>query len=184
MTNQLNATTVCGLPVWVAFPANDSASYTNDALLVAVNVPLSIFAFLSNLAIIITVVKTPALQRPSNVFLCSLAAADCLTGITSQPLFVTWRLMLHRARQSCDFQNELLETRYVFNTLTTGGSFVILTLISFDRVRALANPMAYRANVTKKGMLVARLQIDRFRQPFCRVWSMCRYILLGKGADC
>ncbi|XP_078342366.1 uncharacterized protein LOC144628177 [Oculina patagonica] len=150
MTNQPNATTVCGLPVWVAFPANNSASYMNDALAVAANVPLSIFAFLSNLAIIVTIVKTPTLQRPSHVFLCSLAAADCLTAMTSQPLFFIWRLMLHRARQSCDFQIELFESRYVFNTFTTGGSFAILTLISFDRARALANPMAYRAQVSKK----------------------------------
>ncbi len=154
MTNQPNATTVCGLPVWVTFPANDSASYLNDALAVAVNAPLSIFAFLSNLAIIVTVVKTPTLQRHSNVFLCSLAAADCLTAMTSQPLFFIWRLMLHRARQSCDFQSELFESLYVLNTFTTGGSLAILTLISFDRARALANPVEYRAQVSKKGMII------------------------------
>ena len=42
----------------------------------------------------------------------------------------------------------------MFNTLTTGWSFAMLTLISFDRARALANPMAYHANVSKEGMLV------------------------------
>ena len=157
MTNQLNTTNVCGLPAFVGFPANNSASYINDFLAFAVNVPLSIFAFLGNLVIIITVVKTPALQRPSNVLLCSLAATDCLTGMTSQPLFFVWRLMLHRARHSCDFQSELLQARYLLSTLTNGLSYAMVTLISFDRARALADPMAYRTQVRKKRMWTAML---------------------------
>ena len=154
MNNQDNATTVCGLPDWVAFPANDSTSYINDAVAVGVNVPLGIFAFLSNLVIIVTVAKTPNLQRPSNILLCSLAAIDCLVGLTSQPLFFIWRLMLHRARKSCYLQTELFELRYVLNTLTLGGAFAIFTLISFDRARALSNPLRYRTEVTNKGMLI------------------------------
>ena len=154
MTNQGNTTTVCGLPDWIAFPANDTASYLNDVLAVGVNVPLGIFAFFGNLIIIVTVAKTPSLHRPSNILLCSLAAIDCLVGLTSQPLFFIWRLMLHRARQSCYLQIELFESRYVLNTLTLGGSFAIFTLISFDRARALSDPMSYRTKVTNKGMLI------------------------------
>jgi len=147
-------TTVCGLPHWVAFPANDSAFYINDAVAVAVNIPMSMFAFLGNLAIVVIVTRTPRLHRPCNILLCSLAAADCLSGFTSQPLFFVWRLMLHRARQSCDFQTELFETRYVLNTLTTGWSFATLTLISFDRAYALAKPLIYHAKITNQGLLV------------------------------
>ena len=154
MTNQGNATTVCGLPAWIAFPSNDSTSYINDVLGVCVNLPLGIFAFLSNLIVIVTVAKTPSLQRPSNILLCSLAAVDCLVGLTAQPLFFIWRLMLHRARQSCYLQIELFESRYALNTLTLGGSFAIFTLISFDRARALSNPLRYRTEVTNKGTLI------------------------------
>ena len=154
MTNQDNPTTVCGLPTLIAFSANDSVSFVNDVLAAAVNVPLSVFAFLSNLLVIITVAKTPSLQRPANVLLCSLAATDCLTGFTTQPLFSIWRLMLYRARHSCYLQTELFELRYVLTTLTLGWSLTILTLISFDRARALSNPLVYRTEVTNKGMLV------------------------------
>ena len=153
MASQPN-TTVCGLPPWIGFPANDTTSYTNDAVAAAINLPIGIFTFLSNLAIIVTVTRTPQLQRPSNILLCGLAATDCLTGVTSQPLFFIWRLMLHRARQSCAFQTELFETRYVFNTLTTGWSFATLTLISFDRAYALAKPMIYRATISNGSKLV------------------------------
>ena len=153
MSSQPN-TTVCGLPPWVAFPANDSTSYINDVVSVAVNIPLSVFAFLSNLAVIVTVIKTPQLQRPSNILLCGLAATDCLQGLTSQPLFFIWRWMLHRARRSCDFQTELFQSRYVFNTLTSGWSFLALTLISFDRAHALAKPLVYRIEATNKGTFI------------------------------
>ena len=151
MTSQAS-TTVCGLPTWIAFPpANDSTSYINDTVALAVNIPMSIFAFVSNLTIIVIVIRTPQLRTPSNILLCSLAATDCLQGLTSQPLFSIWRLMLHRARQSCDYQIELFEGRYVFNTLTSGWSFATLTLISFDRALALSKPLFYRANVTNEG---------------------------------
>jgi len=152
MTNQSNATTVCGLPLWIAFPANDSTSFINDVLAASLNALLSVFAFVSNLLVILTVVKTPSLQRPANVLLCSLAATDCLTGVTTQPVFIIWRLMIHRARRSCYLQTELHQARQVLNTLTLGWSFAILTLISFDRARALSNPMRYRTEVTNKGM--------------------------------
>jgi len=152
MTNQSNATTVCGLPHWIAFPANDSTSFINDVLAASVNALLSFFAFVSNLLVILTVVKTPSLQRPANVSLCSLAATDCLTGATAQPVFFIWRLMLYRARQSCYFQAELFQARQVLSTLTLGWSLSILTLISFDRARALSNPMRYRTEVTNKGI--------------------------------
>ena len=160
MTNEDNTTTVCGLPTFIAFPANDSASFVNDVIAAGVNSSLSVFAFLSNLLVIITVVKTPSLQRPANVLLCSLAATDCLTGVTTQPLFSIWRLMLYRARRSCYLQTELLVLRYVLTTLTLGWSLAILTLISFDRARALSNPLVYRTEVTNKGILVTSMHKD------------------------
>ena len=160
MTNQGNATTLCGLPTSIAFPANDSASFVNDVIAAGVNSSLSVFAFLSNLLVIITVVKTLSLQRPANVLLCSLAATDCLTGVTTQPLFFIWRLMLYRARHSCYLQIELEEARSLLTALTLGCSLAILTLISFDRARALSSPLRYRTEVTNKGMLVSSMGKD------------------------
>lgn len=48
----------------------------------------------------------------------------------------------------------------MLNTLTAGLSFAMLTLISFDRARALTNPLRYRTEVRNKGMLVTRWQIE------------------------
>ena len=177
MTKQGNATTVCGLPAWIAFPANDSASLMNDVLAAGVNAPLSVFAFLSNLLVIIAVAKTPGLQRPANVLLCSLAATDCLTGVTTQPLFFIWRLMLYRARRSCYLQTELEESRSVLTTLTLGWSLAFLTLISFDRARALSDPLVYRSEVTNKGMLVTTYLIGANGYKTRQNYLLCMFLL-------
>ena len=142
---------ICGLPLWVPIPSSETASYVNDVVLSVVNVPFCLFAFLANLAVIIAVIKTPSLQRPCNILLCSLAVTDCLTGLVSQPLFVAWRLMIHRIHESCNPQAELLKAYLFLQKSFIGWSLVNFTIISFDRHYALAKPLVYRASMTKKG---------------------------------
>ena len=77
--------TICGLPSWVGIPRNDTATFINNILLVAVNGSSAIFAFLGNLAVILTIIKTPSLQKPCNILICGLAFADCLTGLLLIP---------------------------------------------------------------------------------------------------
>ena len=141
---------MCGLPSWLLIPSNDTASFVNDVVLCVVNVPFCVFAFLGNMAVILAVIKTPSLQRPCNILLCSLSTTDCLTGLIAQPIFVAWRLMIHRIHESCDHQTELFNA-YIVTLSFVGWSFANVTLISFDRHYALAKPLVYRANVTKKG---------------------------------
>ena len=112
-----------------------------------------VFAFLSNLAIVVTSIRTPSVQRPCNRLLCSLAATDCLTSVTAQPIFVALRLSLYHDTSTCSYQYELYKTFYFTIMLTSGWSFVFLTVISFDRHYALSRPLVYRTNVTNKGIL-------------------------------
>ena len=150
MTSETNRST-CSLPAQDVIPVNDTAAFISDAVLVAVNVPLCVFAFLSNLVAIVAVVKTPVLQKPSNILLCSLAFADCLSGLISQPLFIARRLMIHRAHISCNYQLELYVLHRCLVRLTTFVSFANVTLISFDRYYALSKPLRYRADATSSG---------------------------------
>ncbi|KAL9969061.1 hypothetical protein ACROYT_G021226 [Oculina patagonica] len=143
----------CGVPEWFGIPGNNTASYINDALVAAVNVPCCVFSILSNLAIIVTIIKSPSLKRPCNILLCSLAATDCLTSLTAQPIFVTLRLIIYRGTSSCSHQDDLFAAFYASIMLTSGWSFAFLTVISFDRHFALSRPMVYRAVVTNKGTL-------------------------------
>ena len=81
---------ICGIKPWIGIYRNDTAAYLNDMTLVTVNGCLAIFAFLSNLVIIVTVIKTPSLQKPCNILLSNLAFADFLTGVIVQPMFIVW----------------------------------------------------------------------------------------------
>ena len=58
---------ICGLLAQDVIPINDNSAFVNDVALAAVNVPLCVFAFLSNLVAIVAVAKTPALHKPSNI---------------------------------------------------------------------------------------------------------------------
>ena len=150
MTSVANIS-ICGLPAQDVIPVNDTAAFISDVVLAAVNVPFCVFAFLSNLVAIVAVVKTPALHKPCNILLCSLASADCLSGAISQPLFIARRLMLHRTHISCDYQLEVYVLHRCFMRLSIFLSFVNVTVISFDRHYALSKPLRYRANASNSG---------------------------------
>ena len=144
---------ICGLLTEDVIPVNDTAAFINDVVLATVNVPFCVFAVLSNLVAIVAVVKTTALHKPCNILLCSLAFADCLSGVISQPLFIVRRLMIHRAHISCDYQLELYVLHRCTYGLTTLLSFVNITVMSFDRYSALSKPLQYRANAANRGKL-------------------------------
>ena len=142
---------ICGLLLEDVIPASDTAALINDVAVAAVNIPICAFAFLSNLVAIVAVVKTPSLHKPSNILLCSLAFTDCLSGLTTHPLFIARRLMIHRAHISCDYQLELYILFRSALRLTTLLALVNVTVMSFDRHSALSNPLQYRANASKRG---------------------------------
>ena len=152
-------TAICGLPAWCGIVRNDTAAFINDILIVAVNVPAAMFAVLSNLAIIVAVIKNPSLQKPCNILLCSLAFADCLTGITAQPMFVGWRLFFSRAQQSCSHQVLVFDIYYTITIFTIGLSMANVLSISFERHYALSRPLEYLANATKKGEFLFVLRV-------------------------
>ena len=142
---------ICGLVTEDVIPVNDTAAFINDVVFAAINGPFCASAFLSNLVAIVAVVKTPALHKPSNILLCSLALADCLSGVTSQPLLIVWRLVIHRAHRSCTNQLMLKVLFRCSYRITILLFIVNITIMSFDRYSALSQPLQYRANASNKG---------------------------------
>ena len=127
----------------------DSKSYHYDLniSIIVINTPFAIFAVLSNLLIVITIGKSQELRVPANIFLGSLAVTDLLVGLITQPLFITWRLMLHHPSTICN--SEVVHSLYeCFLHLCAGGSFLSLAYLSTDRFLAVSKPLHYRANVT------------------------------------
>ena len=150
--------TICGLPSWVGIPRNDTATFINNILLVAVNGSSAIFAFLGNLAVILTIIKTPSLQKPCNILICGLAFAYCLTGFAANPMFIVWCYFLQRAQQSCLHQVLVFDVYYTIYFITVGLSFVSIVIISFDRHFALSRPLVYIAEVCKSGEMILSCQ--------------------------
>ena len=127
----------------------DSKSYHYDLniSIMVINTPFAIFAVLSNLLIVITIGKSQELRVPANILLGSLAVTDLLVGLITQPLFITWRLMLHYPSTICN--SEVVHSLYeCFLHLCAGGSFLSLAYLSTDRFLAVSKPLHYRANVT------------------------------------
>ena len=122
--------------------------------------------------------RTPSLQKPSNILLCSLASADCLTGITAQPMFVVWRVFLQIAQQSCSHQVLIFHAYYTLNLFTTGLSYTIFMIISFDRYYALSKPLMYRANATKRGKVLNVHVVPMIVRIPLSLWWACSVMFL------
>ncbi|XP_022796639.1 trace amine-associated receptor 7d-like [Stylophora pistillata] len=126
----------------------ESYHYDLNISIIVINTPFAIFAILSNLLVISTICKSHQLRVPANVLLCCLAITDLLVGLITQPLFVTWRLMLHYQSTICN--SEVVHSLYeAFLHLCTGGSFLCLAYLSTDRFLAVSKPLYYRAHFTK-----------------------------------
>ncbi|CAH3023683.1 unnamed protein product, partial [Porites evermanni] len=111
-----------------------------------------VFAALVNLAVIVTVKRTPALHRPVNVLLCSLAAADCLSGLVAQPIYATWRLLLHHTTNPCVLML-LYQATQSLPFLLVGCTFLNLAITSVERLFAVSKPIVYSTTITRRGML-------------------------------
>ena len=149
------ATTVrdnkCDVPEVFPLATNDATTTIINLAIAGSNLPFGIFAFLSNLAIIVAALKTPSLQRPSNILLCSLATSDCLIGLVAQPLFFIWWLFVQSPQKWCPYLKPVTIVSWISRMVPIALSLTYMKAISLDRCYALCRPLAYRAKVTKRG---------------------------------
>ncbi|KAL9957330.1 hypothetical protein ACROYT_G038956 [Oculina patagonica] len=140
------------LPSWILDAIGVKSVYASNIAVTVVNISFAIFAFLANLAVIATIVRTPSLHVPVNVLLCSLAAADCLTGLVVQPVYASWRFLLHHLPDPCRLVH-LYQASKSLPFLFVGCTFLNLAITSVDRFYAVSKPLAYRIAVTFRGMV-------------------------------
>ena len=123
-----------------------TASYAayQKLLISAVNILLSITAFLGNILIIIALSRVSSLRPISKLLLGCLASTDLCVGLITQPLFVAY---IMSAEHSIIFYYfSILFTR--LSTVLGGVSVSPLTAISVDRLLALLLGLRYRHAVT------------------------------------
>lgn len=163
-TNSKNFSASSCLPSWTLNAVNFNFVYANDIVVTIVNIPFAIFAFLVNLAVIVTIIRTPSLHRPVNVLLCGLAAADCLTGLVAQPVYASWRFLLHHVADPCKLVH-LYQASSSLSFLLVGCTFLNLAITSVERLYAVSKPLAYSASITLRGRLEKISQMKpRMRQ--------------------
>ena len=114
----------------------------------AVNIFLSITAFLGNFLILVALNKETSLHPSSKLLYSCLATTDLLVGLVSQPLAVTyWMSLVHEHWSLCLYAGVVA---YSSSFALCGVSLLTLTAISVDRLLALLLGIRYRQIVTLK----------------------------------
>ena len=112
----------------------------------AVNVLVSVTAFLGNTLILVALHKETSLHPPSKLLYRNLAITDLCVGIIAEPLEVTyWTSFVNERWDICYYANWAA----TFSGYTLGSvSLSTLTAISVDRLLALLLGLRYRQVVT------------------------------------
>ena len=112
----------------------------------ALNIFLSIAAFLENSLILVALHKETSLHPPSKLLYRNLAITDLCVGIITEPLLVTYLTSVVKRRwDSCYYT--VLALFFLGHTLCN-VSLLTLTAISVDRLLALLLGLRYRQVVT------------------------------------
>ena len=118
----------------------------------AVNIFLSITAFLGNFLILVALNKESSLHPPSKILYRCLATTDLLVGLVTQPLAATyWISLVHEHWSLCRYARDAL---YISGFALCGVSLLTLTAISVDRLLALLLGIRYRQIVTLKRIYI------------------------------
>ncbi len=132
-----------------------------------VNSLFSITAAIANALITHVIYRTPSLQSPSSVLLCSLALADFVTGLVTQPAFVVYKTaeLLGNTKLVCN--GRILH--WVAGFTCTGVSVVTIASIAIDKVLALHLHLRYNEIVSN--MRVAKVVLF--------IWLCCVTIVIS-----
>ena len=114
----------------------------------AVNIFLSVTAFLGNALILVALHKESSLHPPSKLLYRCLATTDLCVGLIAQPLAATYRMSVaHEHWSLCGYA---FDAGFITGYILGSVSLLTLTAISVDRLLALSLGLRYRQVVTLK----------------------------------
>ena len=114
----------------------------------ALNIFLSITAFLGNTLILIAQRKESSLHPPSKLLLRCLATTDLCVGLIAEPFQVVyWLSLVYNDLNLCRYA---LTITFITGYTLTSVSLITITAISVDRLFALLLGLRYRQVVTLK----------------------------------
>ena len=136
---------------------------------VAVDILLSITAFVGNSLILVSLYKESSLHPPSKLLYRCLATTDLLVGLVAQPLYATyWMSVFQEHWSRCRYARD---AGYVTSHVLILVSLMTMTAISVDRLLALLLGLRYKQIVTLKRtyIIVVTLWIVTFAATLCNV---------------
>ena len=129
----------------------ESLKEPQRSIITALNVLLSITAFMGNVLIFAALQKlSTTLHPPSKLLFGCLASTDFFVGLFSQPLFVTF-IFAPEHSKLCYYTTILTNT---IGFIFSGVSLLTITAISVDRLLALLLRLRYRQVVTLRRVCV------------------------------
>ena len=121
----------------------------------AVNIPLSITAYLGNVLIIIALQKPSSLHPSSKLLFGCLTVTDLGVGLIAQPLRITY-LMSPEQSKFCYYAWVLYNT---LGLIFVEVSLLTLTVISIDRLLVLMLGLQYRHVITLRRVRVVTVSL-------------------------
>ena len=119
----------------------------------ALNIILSIAAFLGNTLILVALYKETSLHPPSKLLFRNLAITDLFVGIIVGPLAVTyWTSVVTKLWNICYYA---YLSRTISGIILCSASMYTLTAICVDRLLALSLGLRYRQVVTLKRVCIS-----------------------------
>lgn len=128
-----------------------SVPITHGVPLIATNAIVSLMGTFGNLLVCVAVATSPRLRRSSNYLLASLAIADLIVTLVSEPLFIG---ILSRKTFFNDCAAKLDRPYSRLATLSCAASIVHLASISVDRFLAVGFPIHYKMIMEKCGLKI------------------------------
>ena len=146
----------------------------------AINIFLSMTAFVENSLVLVALHKTRSLHPPSKLLYLNLAITDLCVGIIVEPLYVSYLMSVVNERW--DICYYALLSSFITGYVMCSVSLLTLTTTSMDRLLALLMGLRYRQVVTLKRtrMTVAILWILSIVSTSSYFWDIRILVLWGK----
>ena len=121
--------------------------FTTNLITTVINILVAPNAIIANVLILVAIINCSHLRSPSNLLIASLVLSDVLVGLTSQPGYISYRLLENQHQGVPCYAMVLYIVAFY---ICFGVSCMTLTAISFERFVAVRFPGIYTTFFSRK----------------------------------
>ena len=90
-----------------------SERFTTNLITTVINILVAPNAIIANVLILVAIINCSRLRSPSNLLIASLALSDVLVGLTTQPGYISYRLLENQTSRSSMLCDGSLHCRFL-----------------------------------------------------------------------